>query len=76
MGQMGMARRKRDASDEDMDVEVNWALENVNTFGLDCSEIGDDRPLLGCSFSCDGKFLATCSRRISVGSAQEGFGSK
>ncbi|PWA98026.1 hypothetical protein CTI12_AA023480 [Artemisia annua] len=25
------------------------------------TEIGDDRPLSGCSFSSDGKFLATCS---------------
>ncbi|PWA56530.1 G-protein beta WD-40 repeat-containing protein [Artemisia annua] len=28
---------------------------------LKASEIGDDRPLSGCSFSSDGKFLATCS---------------
>ncbi|KAI3818636.1 hypothetical protein L1987_12451 [Smallanthus sonchifolius] len=55
------ARRKRDDPDEDVDAEINWALENTQSFALDCSEIGDVRPLAGCSFSCDGKFLATCS---------------
>ncbi|CAI9272875.1 unnamed protein product [Lactuca saligna] len=55
------ARRKRNDPDEDEDAEINWALENAKTFSLDCSEIGDDRPLSGCSFSSDGKFLATCS---------------
>ncbi|XP_076943798.1 uncharacterized protein LOC143614174 [Bidens hawaiensis] len=54
---LGRARRKRDDPDEDVDAEINWALENAQS----CSEIGDVRPLVGCSFSCDGKFLATCS---------------
>nr|XP_043625282.1 U4/U6 small nuclear ribonucleoprotein PRP4-like protein [Erigeron canadensis] len=58
---LGRARRKRDDPDEDFDGEVNWALENAKSFVLDCSEIGDDRPLSGCSFSCDSMFLATCS---------------
>ncbi|KAJ9563332.1 hypothetical protein OSB04_008492 [Centaurea solstitialis] len=58
---LARARRKRDDPDEDLDAEINWALETAKTFGMDCSEIGDDRPLSGCSFSCDGKFLATCS---------------
>ncbi|PWA96383.1 G-protein beta WD-40 repeat-containing protein [Artemisia annua] len=40
-----------------------WALENnaKSSFDMVSSEIGDDRPLSECSFSCDGKFLATCS---------------
>ncbi|GMJ00523.1 LACHESIS, proline-rich protein 4 [Hibiscus trionum] len=55
------ARRKRDDPDEDMDAEVDWALRQAGNLVLDCSEIGDDRPLSGCSFSRDGKLLATCS---------------
>ncbi|KAF5756766.1 putative transcription factor WD40-like family [Helianthus annuus] len=58
---LGRARRKRDDPDEDVDAEINWALDGAKSFALDCSEIGDVRPLAGCSFSCDGKFLATCS---------------
>nr|GEX34986.1 hypothetical protein [Tanacetum cinerariifolium] len=56
---LGRAKRKRDDPDEDLDAEINWALENAKSFDMDCSEIGDDRPLSGCSFSADGKFLAT-----------------
>ncbi|MBA0687972.1 hypothetical protein Goari_005783, partial [Gossypium aridum] len=55
------ARRKRDDPDEDMDAEIDWALKQAGNLVLDCSEIGDDRPLSGCSFSRDGKLLATCS---------------
>ncbi|KAK8508550.1 hypothetical protein V6N12_044467 [Hibiscus sabdariffa] len=55
------ARRKRDDPDEDMDAEIDWALRQAGNLVLDCSEIGDDRPLSGCSFSRDGKLLATCS---------------
>ncbi|XWS68303.1 hypothetical protein CRYUN_Cryun04dG0079000 [Craigia yunnanensis] len=57
------ARRKRDDPDEDMDAEIDWALKQAGNLVLDCSEIGDDRPLSGCSFSRDGKLLATCSLR-------------
>lgn len=53
------ARRKRDDPDEDLDAETNWALDQAGGLTLDCSEIGDDRPLSGCSFSHDGKMLAT-----------------
>lgn len=53
------ARRKRDDPDEDMDAETNWALDQAASLALDCSEIGDDRPLSGCSFSHDGTMLAT-----------------
>lgn len=55
------AQRKRDDPDEDMDAELDWALKQAGNLVLDCSEIGDDRPLSGCSFSQDGKLLATCS---------------
>lgn len=53
------ARRRRDDPDEDIDAEINWALKQAENLVLDCSEIGDDRPLSGCSFSSDGKWLAT-----------------
>lgn len=53
------ARRRRDDPDEDMDAEMNWALQQVESLSLECSEIGDDRPLLGCSFSSNGNLLAT-----------------
>lgn len=53
------ARRKRDDPDEDLDAEIDCALEQARSFVLDCSEIGDDRPLSGCSFSRDGNMLAT-----------------
>ncbi|GJV88775.1 U4/U6 small nuclear ribonucleoprotein PRP4-like protein [Tanacetum coccineum] len=36
-------------------------LQNAKSFDMVSSEIGDDRPLSGCSFSSDGNFLATCS---------------
>ncbi|GKB70949.1 ankyrin repeat-containing protein, partial [Tanacetum coccineum] len=38
--------------------------ENAKRFKMDCSEIGDDRPLSGCSFSADGNFLATCNKEF------------
>ncbi|OVA14902.1 WD40 repeat [Macleaya cordata] len=55
------ARRRRDDPDEDFDAEMDWALKQAGGLELDCSEIGDDRPLTGCSFSHDGKTLATCA---------------
>ncbi|KAH6806925.1 WD-40 repeat family protein / small nuclear ribonucleoprotein Prp4p-like protein [Perilla frutescens var. frutescens] len=55
------ARRKRDDPDEDLDAEVDWSLNQAANLVLECSEIGDDRPLSGCSISHDGKMLATCS---------------
>lgn len=54
-------KRKRDDPDEDMDAEMDWAVKQVGNMALHCSEIGDDRPLSGCSFSHDGRVLATCS---------------
>ena len=53
------AQRRRDDPDEDMDAEVDWALKQAANLSLEFSEIGDDRPLSGCSFSRDGKWLAT-----------------
>ncbi|XP_027365977.1 U4/U6 small nuclear ribonucleoprotein PRP4-like protein [Abrus precatorius] len=55
------AQRRRDDPDEDMDAEMDWALKQAGNLSLEFSEIGDDRPLSGCSFSRDGKWLATCS---------------
>ncbi|KAE8708569.1 U4/U6 small nuclear ribonucleoprotein PRP4-like protein [Hibiscus syriacus] len=57
------ARRKRDDPDEGIDAEIDWALRQAANLVLDCSEIGDDRPLSGCSFSRDGKHLGTWSKR-------------
>lgn len=53
------ARRRRDDPDEDYDSEVDFALKQAESLVLDCSEIGDDRPLSGCSLSHDGSMLAT-----------------
>ncbi|KAJ1375476.1 WD40/YVTN repeat-like-containing domain superfamily [Sesbania bispinosa] len=55
------AQRRREDPDEDMDAEMDWALKQAGNLSLEFSEIGDDRPLTGCSFSRDGKWLATCS---------------
>ncbi|TQE05822.1 hypothetical protein C1H46_008505 [Malus baccata] len=55
------ARRKKDDPDEDMDAELDFVLEQAKSLELDCSEIGDDRPLSGCSFSHDSQLLATCA---------------
>ncbi|KAF6136537.1 hypothetical protein GIB67_015993 [Kingdonia uniflora] len=55
------ARRRRDDPDEDFNAEMDWALRQASNLALDCSEIGDDRALTGCSFSHDGKILATCA---------------
>ncbi|KAI4386541.1 hypothetical protein MLD38_004468 [Melastoma candidum] len=55
------AKRRRDDPDEDLDAEINWALKQAEHLTLHCSEIGDDRPLSGCSFSNDGQLLATCA---------------
>ncbi|KAJ6912649.1 transducin family protein [Populus alba x Populus x berolinensis] len=55
------ARRKRDDPDEDEDAEIDWTLNQAESLSLNCSELGDDRPLSGCSFSSDGEMLATCS---------------
>lgn len=53
------AKRRRDDPDEDIDAETKWALKHAKGMVLDCSNFGDDRPLTGCSFSRDGKILAT-----------------
>ncbi|KAM0981268.1 hypothetical protein ACFX2A_014621 [Malus domestica] len=51
----------KDDPDEDMDAELDFVLEQAKSLELDCSEIGDDRPLSGCSFSHDSQLLATCA---------------
>ncbi|XP_042432757.1 U4/U6 small nuclear ribonucleoprotein PRP4-like protein [Zingiber officinale] len=55
------ARRRRDDPDEDEEVEAEYAVDQAGGFILECSEIGDDRPLSGCSFSHDCTMLATSS---------------
>ncbi|KAG2244345.1 hypothetical protein Bca52824_093820 [Brassica carinata] len=56
------AKRRRDDPDEDVvNAETKWALKQAKGMVLDCSNFGDDCPLTGCSFSRDGKILATCS---------------
>ncbi|WJX89663.1 hypothetical protein P8452_71640 [Trifolium repens] len=55
------AQRRRDDPDEDVDAEMDWTLKQAANLNLEFSEIGDDRPLTGCSFSRDGKRIATCS---------------
>ncbi|KAJ0978012.1 hypothetical protein J5N97_013486 [Dioscorea zingiberensis] len=53
------ARRRRDDPDEDVCAEIEYVLKQAKEFVLECSEIGDDRPLSGCSFSQDRSLLAT-----------------
>uniref|UniRef100_A0A1D1XK98 U4/U6 small nuclear ribonucleoprotein PRP4-like protein n=1 Tax=Anthurium amnicola TaxID=1678845 RepID=A0A1D1XK98_9ARAE len=60
-GRLDRARRRREDPDEDPDAEAELVLQQATGFALDCSEIGDDRPLTGCSFSYDGSLLATRS---------------
>lgn len=52
-------KRKRDDPDENVDAEIELALDQASSLVMDCSEIGDDRPLSGCSFSNNGTILAT-----------------
>ncbi|KAH9290001.1 hypothetical protein KI387_034118, partial [Taxus chinensis] len=53
------AKRRREDPDEDEDAELNCVLEQAARIIMDCSEIGDDRPLSGCAFSSDATLLAT-----------------
>ncbi|KAG0482085.1 hypothetical protein HPP92_010169 [Vanilla planifolia] len=55
------ARRRRNDPDEDEDAEAMEIVSQARELELAYSEIGDDRPLTGCSFSRDGSFLATCA---------------
>jgi U4/U6 small nuclear ribonucleoprotein PRP4 len=54
-----MAKRCHEDSDEDLEAEAELVVKQAGEFVLECSEIGDDRPLIGCSFSCDASMLAT-----------------
>jgi U4/U6 small nuclear ribonucleoprotein PRP4 len=53
------AKRRHEDPDEDPDAEADLVVKQAAEFVLDCSEIGDDRPLTGCSFSRDASLLAT-----------------
>jgi U4/U6 small nuclear ribonucleoprotein PRP4 len=53
------AKRRHEDPDEDPEAEANLVVKQVGEFVLECSEIGDDRPLSGCSFSRDASMIAT-----------------
>lgn len=53
------AKRRHDDPDEDPEAEADLVVKHAGEFVLECSEIGDDRPLTGCSFSRDASMLAT-----------------
>lgn len=53
------AKRKRADPDEDEDAETEEVLKCMADTSLDCSEIGDGRPLSSCAFSPDASLLAT-----------------
>jgi U4/U6 small nuclear ribonucleoprotein PRP4 len=53
------ARRRRDDPDEDVDAEMDWTLKQAANLNLEFSEIGDVQRLTGCSFSRDGKRVAS-----------------
>ncbi|KAI5083086.1 hypothetical protein GOP47_0002829 [Adiantum capillus-veneris] len=50
---------KRENPDEDEDAELDYVLQRMSQISMNCSQIGDDRPLSGCAFSPDGAILAT-----------------
>lgn len=56
---LSRARRRRDDPDEDPETETEYAVKQAAAIELQCSEMGDGRPLSGCSFSHDGSMLAT-----------------
>lgn len=53
------AKRKKDDPDEDLEKEAELVVQQAHRFMLDSSEIGDVRPLSGCSFSQHADYLAT-----------------
>lgn len=55
------AKRRHEDPDEDPEAEAELVVKQAGEFVLECSEIGDDRPLTGCSFSRDASMLATSS---------------
>ncbi|XP_044331188.1 U4/U6 small nuclear ribonucleoprotein PRP4-like protein [Triticum aestivum] len=55
------AKRRLADLDEDPEAEAALVVKQAADFALERSEIGDDRPLTGCSFSRDASMLATSS---------------
>lgn len=53
------AKRKRNDPDEDEDVETQQVLDSMASTSMECSEIGDSRPLSACAFSPDASLLVT-----------------
>uniref|UniRef100_A0ACD5WZC0 Uncharacterized protein n=1 Tax=Avena sativa TaxID=4498 RepID=A0ACD5WZC0_AVESA len=60
-GRVERAKRRLADPDEDPEAEADLVVKQAGEFVLECSEIGDDRPLTGCSFSRDASMLATSS---------------
>jgi hypothetical protein len=61
-------KEKRDDPDEggDEDADIDLALKQAESLSLNSSELGDDQPLSGCTFSRDGEMLATCYLSLSI----------
>ncbi|CAM6099642.1 unnamed protein product [Calypogeia fissa] len=55
------AKRRREDPDEDEDAEFGEVLQGMAQTSMECSEIGDERPLSGCALSPCGQLLATSS---------------
>lgn len=55
------AKRKREDPDEDENAETDEVLQGMAHTSMECSEIGDERPLSGFALSPDGFLLATSS---------------
>eukprot|EP00271_Cylindrocystis_brebissonii_P017743 TRINITY_DN472_c0_g2_i1.p1 TRINITY_DN472_c0_g2~~TRINITY_DN472_c0_g2_i1.p1 ORF type:complete len:586 (+),score=90.77 TRINITY_DN472_c0_g2_i1:412-2169(+) len=55
------AKRRRESPDEDEDEELEEVLKMVAQTSMQCSEIGDERPVSACAFSPDVSVLATGS---------------
>lgn len=56
---LAAARRRRESPDEDDAAEVAAAERQLRTLANQASELGDERPIVGCAFSPDGSQLAT-----------------
>eukprot|EP00897_Mesotaenium_endlicherianum_P005154 jgi/Mesen1/4667/ME000241S03704 len=65
---LATAKRRRQDPDEDEEAEAAEVLRGVAEMSMECSEIGDDRPISDCSISPDGSLLATScwSMRTSI----------
>jgi U4/U6 small nuclear ribonucleoprotein PRP4 len=53
------AKQHHEDPDEDTEAEAKLVVKKAGQFVLECSKIGDDCPLTGCSFSRDASMLTT-----------------